>query len=436
MKQSVNRITWLLAAALLLLAVAACGPATPPPPEEPETETNESESASVDQPVEEASDLFDAELPTAEPIVVEGAEVTASGLQFIEKVAGEGDFPQEGDIITLHFIGTLADGTVFGDTYSTDQPVVVVYGREQLLPGWEEGVGMMKAGGEAQIVIPPELGFGEQPVGSIPPNSQLILDIELLSVEAPPEPTTVDEADMETTDSGLMYYDIEEGDGATPEVGGSVTTDFTIWVREDDGDRFIVSSADNQPISFTVGALDIVFPGWDEGVSSMQEGGKRLLVVPSDLALGTQGGGDIPPDATLVMEVELLEVVEPPEPIAMEEVDPDDYIETESGLMYYDVVEGDGASPEDGQLVIVHYTGWLEDGTQFDSSVERGEPFTFPIGQGGVIAGWDEGVATMKIGGKRQLVIPSDLAYGDGGSGPIPPGATLIFDVELLDIAE
>ncbi len=93
--------------------------------------------------------------------------------------------------------------------------MVVVYGRDQLLPGWEEGVGMMKAGGEAQIVIPPELGFGEQPVGSIPPNSQLILDIELLSVEAPPEPTAVDEADMETTDSGLMYYDIVEGDGAT-----------------------------------------------------------------------------------------------------------------------------------------------------------------------------------------------------------------------------
>ncbi len=138
--------------------------------------------------------------------------------------------------------------------------------------------------------------------------------------------------------------------GRQPEVGGTVTTDFTIWVREDDGDRFVVSSADNQPISFTVGALDVVFPGWDEGVSSMQEGGKRLLVIPSDLALGTQGGGDIPPDATLVMEVELLEVVEPPEPIAMEEVDPDDYIETESGLMYYDVVEGDGASPEDGQL--------------------------------------------------------------------------------------
>ena len=84
--------------------------------------------------------------------------------------------------------------------------------------------------------------------------------------------------------------------------------------------------------------------------------------------------------------------------------------------------------------MVVDYTGWLEDGTIFDSSVQRGEPFNFPIGQGSVIPGWDEGVATMKIGGKRQLVIPADLAYGDTGSGIIPPGATLIFEVELLDI--
>ena len=117
----------------------------------------------------------------------------------------------------------------------------------------------------------------------------------------------------------------------------------------------------------------------------------------------------------------------------MTDVDEDDYIETDSGLQYYDIVEGDGPAPEEGQIVIVHYTGWLEDGTKFDSSLDRGQPFTFPLGTGSVIAGWDEGVATMNIGGKRQLKIPSDLAYGDAGSGSIPPGATLIFDVELLD---
>jgi peptidylprolyl isomerase len=434
-----NKMTWLLAATLLLVFAVACGPATPPATEEPETEVSESEAAPEDEASGESADVFDAELPTAEPlepVELEGATVTESGLQYLETEEGSGPAPQEGDIVTLHFTGTLADGTVFGDSLSSGQPITVVFGREQLLPGWEEGVGLMKEGGTATIVIPPELGFADQPVGAIPPNSELIMDLELLSVEAPPEPADVAEDEMETTDSGLMYYDIEEGDGDTPEEGGTVTTEFTIWVRDEEGDRFVVSSADNEPISFALGALDIVFPGWDEGVSTMQVGGERLLVIPADLALGDQGGGDIPPGSTLVMEVELTDAQPAPEPIEMEEVDPDDYEETESGLQYYDVVEGDGPSPEEGQIVVVDYTGWLEDGTQFDSSIERGQPFSFPLGQGSVIAGWDEGVATMKVGGKRQLVIPSDLAYGDSGSGPIPPGATLIFDVELLEIAD
>ncbi len=112
-----------------------------------------------------------------------------------------------------------------------------------------------------------------------------------------------------------------------------------------------------------------------------------------------------------------------------------DTITTSSGLQYADIVVGTGAMPTQGSRVTVHYTGALENGKKFDSSVDRGEPFVFTIGIGQVIAGWDEGVMSMKVGGKRRLIIPSKLGYGTrGAGGVIPPNATLIFDVELLRI--
>ncbi len=112
---------------------------------------------------------------------------------------------------------------------------------------------------------------------------------------------------------------------------------------------------------------------------------------------------------------------------------------TPSGLKIIDTKAGTGASPKTGQICVMHYTGWLYEngakGKKFDSSVDRGQPFEFPVGTHRVIAGWDEGVATMKVGGKRTLIIPPDLGYGaSGAGGVIPPNATLIFDVELLGV--
>ena len=114
-------------------------------------------------------------------------------------------------------------------------------------------------------------------------------------------------------------------------------------------------------------------------------------------------------------------------------------VTTPSGLKYIDTQAGTGPSPKTGQTCVMHYTGWLYEngkkGAKFDSSVDRGQPFEFPIGTGRVIKGWDEGVATMKVGGKRTLIIPPELGYGARGAGNvIPPNATLMFDVELLAI--
>ena len=110
---------------------------------------------------------------------------------------------------------------------------------------------------------------------------------------------------------------------------------------------------------------------------------------------------------------------------------------TASGLQYWDIVVGTGATATPGNMVKVHYTGFLTNGEKFDSSRDRSEPFSFPLGAGQVIKGWDEGVAGMKVGGQRQLRIPPDLGYGAAGApGAIPPNATLIFDVELLDVGK
>ena len=140
------------------------------------------------------------------------------------------------------------------------------------------------------------------------------------------------------------------------------------------------------------------------------------------------GGGVVAQDKTTKKPVK--KVAKATKPAAKGKV-----VTTASGLKYEDLVVGKGASPKSGDTVSVHYTGWLTDGKKFDSSKDRGQPFQFPIGQGRVIKGWDEGVMTMKVGGKRKLTIPSSLGYGErGAGGVIPPNATLIFEVELLGL--
>lgn len=237
-----------------------------------------------------------------------------------------------------------------------------------------------------------------------------------------------------TTASGLQYIEETAGTGRAAQAGDKVSVHYTGML--DDGTVFDSSQNRGEPIAFVLGRGQVI-PGWDEGIAMMSVGGKARLIIPSELAYGEQGaGGVIPPNATLTFDVELVDVQDGPvgSPAAPTEIAADQFTVTDSGLQYHDMVEGSGDAAQAGQQVAVHYTGWLEDGAKFDSSLDRGDPFIFGLGQGQVISGWDEGVAGMKPGGKRQLVIPSELGYGErGAGGVIPPNATLIFEVELIE---
>jgi peptidylprolyl isomerase len=415
-----GKVPALLAILLLVLVLAACQAATPAPTATPAA------TATSELPPGPTAE------PTFAPVILEGAKKTASGLQYLEVKTGDGAMPKDGDIVTIHYIATLPDGTELANSYTDNKPYTTIIGKKRLLDGWEEGIKLMKVNGKAKLVLPPDLAFGKEGTASVPPNTEIVIEVEVLSTKPAPMPTTVVQEKITKTSSGLQYYDLATGTGTEAIKNSTVSNLYTLWVKTDTGYDYVASSDVGTPIQFVVGRGDTVFPGWDEGVTGMKVGGKRLLVVPPTLGLGEQSMGAIPPNATLVMEIELTDVSEPR---TSTKVDAKDYTTTASGLKFYDLEVGTGESPKQGQTVLVQYTGWLEDGTQFDSSIGSNQPFSFQIGTGGVIPGWDEGIMTMKVGGKRQLVIPASLAYGEQGSGSvIPPNATLIFEIELISI--
>lgn len=237
--------------------------------------------------------------------------------------------------------------------------------------------------------------------------------------------------DAKEIENGLRYKDNAPGSGDSAKPGHALTVHYTGMLMVN-GKKFDSSLDRGTPFTVTLGEGRVI-KGWEKGLAGMKVGGKRRLYIPSEMAYGARSAGrDIPPNADLVFDVELLKIAGNP----WQEVKiPADAVKTKSGLLYVDTKAGTGDEAKSGQNVTVHYTGVLQKtGKKFDSSVDRNEPFTFKLGAGEVIKGWDEGVAGMKMGGKRTLYIPAELGYGQrgAGGGVIPPNAMLVFEVELL----
>lgn len=256
---------------------------------------------------------------------------------------------------------------------------------------------------------------------------------------------SADDPDLKEVTPGVKYRDIKEGLGDACPPGAEVKMHYTGWTT--DGNVFDSSregKSNPEPAVFKLKGLIV---GWQEGIPGMKKGGIRKLVIAPDKGYGVHGRPPkIPGNSTLIFEVELVEFVSPknvvagsgqPMPFDKSNGGTDDpgLKDIGGGLKIRDLKEGTGDPVKEGAEVTMHYTGWLVDGTQFDSSRPRGKPFEASLTPGtrkSVIEGWNKGVVGMKPGGIRKLVIPAAMGYGADGQGDIPGGATLIFEVELI----
>ena len=241
----------------------------------------------------------------------ESTVTTDSGLQYEIINRGSGEQPQMGDKVTVHYSGYLNDSakTKFDSSLDRDQPFTFKLGKGQVIPGWDEGISLLSVGDKAVLNIPAHLAYGERGAGGIiPPNANLIFEVELLSFETPDPIIAFDVSgkDTITTDSGLKYIIVQEGEGVTPYASQFVSVHYTGYLT--DGNIFDSSIDRGEPIAFPVG-VGRVIPGWDEGLMLLNKGAKARLIIPSQLGYGEQGAGNfIPPNATLIFDVELLEI--------------------------------------------------------------------------------------------------------------------------------
>lgn len=244
---------------------------------------------------------------TTPKLKVNVEQTTASGLKIKLLQQGNGLQAVAGSTVSVHYVGTLLDGKKFDSSRDRGQPLSFKLGVGQVIKGWDEGIALLKVGDKAMLTIPPAIAYGDRDMGSIPPNSTLQFEVELMGVTEPFKPFDVKGKDTLTTVSGLKYIIVTKAPAtaAKAEKGKTVSVHYTGFLL--DGKTFDSSRDRGTPYQFQLG-IGQVIRGWDEGIELMQVGDQMRLIIPSELAYGVNGagGGIIPPNATLVFDVELM----------------------------------------------------------------------------------------------------------------------------------
>jgi len=232
---------------------------------------------------------------------------TESGLKYTIHRAGKGDRATSGDIVKVHYAGRLLkDSSKFDNSYDRGAPFQFELGKGKVIKGWDEGIAMLNVGDSATLIIPSYMGYGEKNMGKIPPNSDLIFDVELMDVSKPAVPFNVAGKDtIHIQDHLKIIWLKKNSKGIKAESGKTVKVHYSGYF--DNGKKFDSSVDRGTPLEFELG-IGRVIKGWDIGIEQLRTGEKARLIIGSSLAYGSKGSRSIPPNATLTFDVELIEV--------------------------------------------------------------------------------------------------------------------------------
>jgi len=350
---------------------------------------------------------------------------------------GKGEPVKMRQLVQVHYTGWLLDSTKFDSSHDRGEPLEFMLGAGQVIKGWDVGIEGMKQGEIRSLKIPAHLAYGENSIGPIPANSDLLFEVELIGMQKSLEPDILlKSADLKWKSlyPGVEIFDEKEGTGTELRSGMELTFHYTGWLSN--GHKFGSSKDLGKHAKVILGTAKLV-RGLELGLESVKQGGVRWFRLSPGMAYGPVAMTNIPPNSTLIFRIQADTVYFDERLASLMDFFPNTqsvkWVEGPEGLKYSIEKEGLGKAVKSGDFVKVHYTGWLSEGAKFDSSRDRGEPIALELGAGRVIRGWDLGLVGMKPGEKRLLLIPPSLGYGSMGGGPIPPNATLIFAVELMN---